>query len=147
MKIICISVGKKHDTELSGAIERYEKRLKNNCDFSWQLVTSSDIDTESAAIEKLLNADDLVILLDERGTQFTNQQLALSIERAQNNSIKRIIIIIGGAYGVNQQLRSRCGVILSLSKLVFPHQIVRLLVVEQLYRVYSILGGGAYHHE
>ena len=147
MKIICISVGKKHDPELVDAIARYEKRLQTSCYFSWQIVPSNDKDAESTAIEKLLGPDDLVILLDERGLEFTNKQLATSIERTKNTSVKRIMIIIGGSYGVNDQLRERSNVVLSLSKLVFPHQIVRLLVVEQLYRAFSILSGSSYHHE
>lgn len=147
MKIVCISVGKKHDVELVDAISVYEKRLKTVCDFSWQIVPGSDVDIESMAIERLLSKDDLVILLDERGLQFSSKDMANSLERAQNTSVKKVIIIIGGAYGVNASLRSKCNVVLSLSRLVFPHQIVRLLVVEQLYRAFSILSGSKYHHE
>lgn len=147
MKIVCITVGKKHEKNLVSAIEGYEKRLKKFCDFNWQLIPSSSIDTESSAIDRAISDDDFVILLDELGIQITNQELADKIESLQNSSIKRLVIIIGGAYGVNHQLITRANLTLSLSTLVFPHQIVRLLVAEQLYRSYSILSGGKYHHD
>lgn len=147
MKIVCISVGKKHDKNFGPAIATYEKRLKKFCDFSWQIIPTSSVDIESSAIERTLKDDDYVILLDERGTQLDNQELAEKLEALQNSAIKRVAIIIGGAYGVNHQLITRANLSLGISSLVFPHQIVRLLVVEQLYRSYSILSGGKYHHE
>lgn len=147
MKIVCISVGKKHDKNFAPVIAGYEKRLKKFCDFSWQIIPTSSVDIESSAIERTLKDDDYVILLDERGTQLDNQELAEKLELLQNSAIKRVAIIIGGAYGVNHQLITRANLSLGISNLVFPHQIVRLLVVEQLYRSYSILSGGKYHHE
>lgn len=146
MKIVCISVGKKHDKNFAPVIADYEKRLKKFCDFSWQIIPTSSVDIESSAIERTLKDDDFVILLDERGTQLDNQELAEKLEALQNSAIKRAVIIIGGAYGVNHQLIARANLSLGISNLVFPHQIVRLLVVEQLYRSYSILSGGKYHH-
>lgn len=147
MKIVCISVGKKHDKNFAPVIAGYEKRLKKFCDFSWQIIPTSSVDIESSSIERTLKDDDFVILLDERGTQLDNRELAEKLEALQNSAIKRVAIIIGGAYGVNHQLITRANLSLSISNLVFPHQIVRLLVVEQLYRSYSILSGGKYHHE
>lgn len=147
MKIIVITIGKKHDPYLRDAIRRYEKRLEAFCDLTWRFIPNSSVDTESINIERLLRPEDLVILLDETGEQASNTDLASFIETAQNNSIKKIVIIIGGAYGVNHMLIARSNRVLSLSTLVFPHQIVRLLVVEQLYRAYTILSGGKYHHD
>jgi 23S rRNA (pseudouridine1915-N3)-methyltransferase len=147
MKIVCITVGKKHDPKLADAVAEYEKRLQAFCDFSWHLIPPTDKASESASIYKFLNKDDVVILLDERGKLFGNQQLAQYLEMIQNQSTKRVVVVIGGAYGVDETVFTRANVMLSLSPLVFPHQIVRLLVVEQLYRSYSILSGGQYHHE
>jgi len=147
MKIIIISVGKKHDKNLEAAIAEYEKRLRPFCELSWELIPTSDIATESAAIVKRCEAVDFVALLDERGMQFSSGDLAASIERSQNNSIKSMAIVIGGAYGVNRDVVLRANVSLCLSRLVLPHQIVRLIIVEQLYRAYSILAGKNYHHE
>ncbi len=143
MKIVCITVGKKHDANLADAIGDYEKRLNN---FSWHLIPSSEKAQESQAIIKQLNDEDVVILLDERGKMWTNDRLAYALETIQNKSVKRLIFIIGGAFGVDISLQKRANYILALSPLVFPHQIVRLLLVEQLYRTYSILADGKYHH-
>lgn len=147
MKIVCIAVGKKHDANLASAIEEFEKRLSGFCDFSWQLVPSSTKEQESVAILKTLRADDVVVLLDERGRQWPNQKIASKIEDLQNQSVRRLVIIIGGAFGVTHDVQQRSDYMVALSSLVFPHQIVRLLVVEQLYRAYSILADGKYHHQ
>ena len=144
MNILCIAVGKKHDTNLAAAIAEYEKRLAN---FSWQLIPSSDKVQESQTILKQLKEDDTVILLDERGKMWANDRLAYALETLQNRSVKRLVFIIGGAYGVDATVQQRSSYILALSPLVFPHQIVRLLLVEQLYRTYSILADGKYHHQ
>lgn len=144
MKIIGIAVGKKHDANLADAIAEYEKRLTN---FSWQLIPTSDKAQESQAIIKQLKDDDIVILLDERGKMWGNDRLAYALETVQNRSVKRVVFIIGGAYGVDLSVQRRANYILALSPLIFPHQIVRLLLVEQLYRTYSILADGKYHHE
>lgn len=144
MNIICITVGKKHNINLADAIAEYEKRLDN---FSWQLIPSSDKAQESQAILRQLKEDDTVILLDERGKMWGNDRLAYALETLQNRSTKRLVFIIGGAYGVEATVQQRSSYILALSPLVFPHQIVRLLLVEQLYRTYSILAEGKYHHQ
>ena len=141
MKITVLTVGKKHDPLLKAAIEDYEKRLATYCNLSWQYIPTSDIKTESAAIIKAVESHELVFLLDERGTAFTSKDLARSLERAQNASTKSLAVIIGGAYVF------RANATLSLSRLTLPHQLVRLVVVEQLYRAFSILSGSRYHHE
>ncbi len=147
MKVTVITVGKKHDKDLTVAIEKYQKRLKKFCDFSWVYIPTSNIDSESSAIERQLKSDDYVILLDETGEQINNNELAEKIESLQNSSIKQLVFIIGGAYGVNYSLMGRANITISFSQLVFPHQLMRLILIEQLYRSYSILSGSDYHHE
>lgn len=147
MKIVCVTIGKKHDPNLAPLIQDYEKRLQKSCDFSWQIIPASDKDKESAAIQKFLKDDDVVLLLDERGKLWRNAQLATALQTIQNRSVKRLVLIIGGAYGVNIDVQRRANYILALSPLVFPHQIVRLITIEQLYRSYSILADSAYHHD
>lgn len=146
MKITCIAVGKKHDAELNDAIAEFEKRLSGFCDFAWQLVPTSTKDSESEAIMRQLKPEDVVVLLDERGKLYDNLRIARKLEALQNQSTKRLVIIIGGAFGVNESLRRYSNYVVSFSPLVFPHQIMRLLVVEQLYRSYSIVADGKYHH-
>ena len=147
MKVLCITVGKKHDKLLVDAINDYEKRLGQYCDFSWQIVPSSDKATESSTIINLVKQDDIVILLDERGSLHTNEAIAAKLGSLQNNATKQLVIVIGGAYGVDQAVFDRSKHIVALSKQVFPHQLVRLLVAEQLYRCFNLLNGGKYHHQ
>lgn len=144
MHISIITVGKVHDPNLKDAIGMYETRLSKHARLTWKLVGSSDIQTEGRQIEKLL--DGYVVLLDETGHLITTPQLAAKLEGLQNASISRLTFVIGGAYGVTDALKSRADYVWSLSPLVFPHQLVRLLLTEQLYRAYDILAGGRYHH-
>src|SRR5688572_5599677 len=141
MKITCITVGKRHDTELLEAIEKYEKRINHYSEFKFVYIPNSNIDNESDMIARQIKKEDKVLLFDESGLQADNFKLAKIIEEAQLYSYRRLILIIGGAYGVNKILKERCDQVIGLSNLVFPHQIVRLLVVEQIYRSFTILEG------
>ncbi|MDO4901949.1 MAG: 23S rRNA (pseudouridine(1915)-N(3))-methyltransferase RlmH [bacterium] len=151
MKLTVISVGKKHNKLLAGAIADFEKRLRAPFNFEWRFLTSSIFEGEKARIEeserleKLLSNDDFVILLDERGRNFSSPELAEIL--THNLSQKNVKIVIGGAFGVSDNFRSRANLVWSLSKLVFPHQIVRLVLAEQIYRAQEISRGGKYHHE
>lgn len=156
MKITILAVGKKHDPKLELAIEEYMKRLKHYADVSWELaeakLTSSMSPKEVKRVEsELLSSkireEDTVLVLDETGTQYNSIQFAEKIQQWQNQSTKRLVIIIGGAYGVDQTIMKRARSIWSLSSLVFPHQLVRLILVEQLYRAHTILAGERYHHQ
>ena len=154
MKISIISVGKKHSVDLVDAIKVYEKRLKPQHDLTWQIVAPSIGETlqqktqESDKIMSLLKSNDFVVLLDESGKIYDNQQLAEVFGKASiEHGCNRLIFIIGGAYGVSQNLKSRANAIWSLSKLVFPHQIVRLILMEQIYRTIMILQNHPYHHQ
>lgn len=145
LKIKIISVGKKHDVNFAEKISEYEKRLSNLASLDWHLIPSSDIDSEASKILKSIKDDEYVILLDERGVLVDNRQLASALQKLQL-SAKNLVIVIGGAHGVNDQVRSRANNIISLSKLVLPHQVVRLIVVEQLYRTFTIINNQNYHH-
>lgn len=147
MKIIIVTVGKKHDKDIVLAVEKYQKRLNKFCELTWEYVTVSNVDSESSAILRLISQDDLAVLLDNSGEQISNEHLSNIIEEAQNNSIKRLVFVIGGAYGVNYSVIARANLVLSFSNLIFPHQLMRLILIEQIYRSYSILSGGNYHHE
>lgn len=146
LSIHIISVGKKHDALLAQSISHYEGRLKHSCKLSWSIIPSSDVQSESSAILEKTNLDDVVVLLDETGKAVDNNMLAKIIDDAQNQAVRRLVFVIGGAYGVNDDVKNRADYILSISGLIFPHQLVRLILLEQLYRSYSILSGGKYHH-
>lgn len=135
----------------AGAIEHFEKRIVPMTRLEWALLPHSSKEgdqartEESTAILARIKPDDIVVLFDERGNNFTSESLAGTIEQAQNQS-KDLVFIIGGAYGVNDELRVRADHILAFGTSVFPHQLMRVMVLEQLYRAYGILAGSKYHH-
>jgi len=149
--ITIITVGKKHESWINEGLERYEKRLKKPFDVKWVLLphsSRSDLlarQEESQRILSQLQERDYVVLLDETGKNVTSPTLSSLLE-SQFSSSRQLVFIIGGAYGVDERLQARADLIWSLSKLVFPHQLVRLLVIEQIYRAQGIATGSSYHH-
>lgn len=147
-----ISVGKKHESWITAGLERYQKRLQKPWNVEWVLLPHSALEgstarqEESERILSRLGTDDFVVLLDETGTLLDSPALSRLCEEVFVGS-RPLVFVIGGAYGVDERLQSRANHIVSLSRLVFPHQLVRLILVEQLYRAQSIASGGRYHHE
>lgn len=151
MPIKIVAIGKKHEAWLEDGILRFEKRLQVPFKTEWVLLPNSPRDglaarqDESERILSRLNDDEFVVLLDERGKLLDSpglsRQLLVPLEQS-----KPIVIIIGGAYGVDDSIHQRANFVWSLSPLVFPHQIVRLILVEQLYRAQEIAAGRPYHH-
>jgi 23S rRNA (pseudouridine1915-N3)-methyltransferase len=152
MPVRVLAVGKKHESWVQEGIQRYEKRLQRPFDVSWQLLPHSAREgdaargEESARILDKINDGDYVILLDERGTNLDSPSLSSYILSPLQRS-QAVVIIIGGAYGVDASVHQRANLIWSLSKLVFPHQLVRLILTEQIYRAQEITNGRPYHHE
>lgn len=152
MPIRILAVGKKHESWVSEGIGRYEKRLQRPFETSWQILPHSAREgdaaraDESARLLAKISDEDYVVLLDERGTNLDSPSLSSyllsSLQRSQP-----VVMIIGGAYGVDESIQQRANLIWSLSKLVFPHQLVRLILAEQIYRAQEIAGGRPYHHE
>ena len=146
-----IAVGKKHEDWVIEGIERYQKRLRAPFDMKWDLVPHSTLEglkarqVESEAILSRLGHQDFVVLLDETGKLLDSPALAAQLESAFSRSLP-VTLIIGGAYGVSDELKQRAQLIWSLSPLVFPHQLVRLILAEQLYRAQEISLGHPYHH-
>ncbi|MCL2869215.1 23S rRNA (pseudouridine(1915)-N(3))-methyltransferase RlmH [Candidatus Saccharibacteria bacterium] len=147
-----ITVGKKPPQEIAQAIDGYQKRLHGAFELKWVLIPNSPLPgtvgakNESQAILRNLHISDYVILLDETGKNISSNDLAhLLIIQMETN--KDIVLAIGGAYGVDESVKQRADFTWSLSKLVFPHQLVRLLLTEQIYRAQTIAAGHPYHHE
>lgn len=152
MQILIFAIGKESSQSILELQKEYERRLKTLANISWKLLPASRStdsqqvrDDESTALLSQLKSSDTVILLDERGIQQTNEEFASTFERLAG-SHGRIIFIIGGAYGVNQALRARASFIWSFSKLVFPHQLIRVMLLEQIYRSFMVLNNHPYHH-
>lgn len=152
MALKVLAIGKKHESWVAEGIERYAKRMKKPFDVSWQLLPHSSREgdaartEESARILAKVSAQDYVVLLDERGTNIDSPALARTLQRPLDTS-RTVVLVIGGAYGVDTSVHQRADFTWSLSKLVFPHQLVRLVLAEQLYRAQEIAGGRPYHHQ
>ena len=152
MAIRIAAVGKKHEPWVEDGIERYSKRLRKPFDAEWVLLPHSAREgltarqEESERIRARLGKDDFVLLLDERGDLCDSPALARLLAR-EFEMRKTVTVVIGGAYGVDDELRERADKVLSLSPLVFPHQLVRLILTEQLYRAQEIAKGNPYHHD
>ena len=155
MKIKILAIGKKHDPKLIGAIDDYTKRLGHYSSVNWSLVEAkigSSMNSEqikqieSELLLSKINSEDEVILLDEAGQQLSSIGLSERLQGYMNNATKNLTFIIGGAYGVNEDVKQRANFVWSLSDLVLPHQLVRLVLIEQLYRAHTILAGEKYHH-
>ena len=152
MPIRIIAIGKKHEPWVADGIERYQQRLKRPFEIEWVILPHSSLNdvaarqNESQRIFSRLNVDDYVVLLDERGKIINSPDLS-KILVTQLDASRQVVIIIGGAYGVDDTIQKRANYIWSLSHLVFPHQLVRLILTEQLYRAQEIAGGKPYHHE
>lgn len=152
MPIRIVAVGKKHESWVQEGISRYEARLKRPFDVSWVLLPHSSLEGASARQEESerilarLKDDEFVVLLDERGSMLDSPGLSQALLSPLESS-RPVTIIIGGAYGVTDAVHARADLVWSLSPLVFPHQLVRLILIEQLYRAQEIARGGQYHHE
>lgn len=150
MAIRVLTIGKKHESWIIEGLKRYQKRLKKPYDIEWVFLPHSSLEGQQARQEESerllqkLSGGDYVVLLDEVGKNLSSPELAHVLEArfVQGD----VIFIIGGAYGVTPALQSRSDAIWSLSRLVFPHQLVRLILTEQIYRAQEIKNGGKYHH-
>ncbi|HEV2832318.1 MAG TPA: 23S rRNA (pseudouridine(1915)-N(3))-methyltransferase RlmH, partial [Hanamia sp.] len=156
MKIYFWSVGKTHEPYVKDGIDLFTKRISHYYPVEWKLFPSaknaasfSEDEIKKAEATTLLNAlqnDDVLIALDENGKQWNSIELADFIQQKANESVRNIIFLIGGAYGLHQNISKRCNYKWSLSKLVIPHQLVRLILAEQIYRACTILRNEKYHH-
>ena len=150
--ITLLAIGKKHESWVQPGLERYQQRLKPPFDVQWVLLPHSSLEGATARQEESerllarLSPDDFVVLLDERGENITSPALSRLLESRLVHS-QRVVLAIGGAYGVSDELLARADFTWSLSKLVFPHQLVRLIALEQVYRAQEISRNSNYHHE
>lgn len=149
MTIRIITVGSKPSSALSELIAPYITRMQSQVSIDWIYIKNANsdraksIEQESELILSKLLKNSKVILLDELGRQMDSPTLSKELF---SNEYRDLTFIIGGAHGVNKKVKDRSDIIMSLSKLVFPHQIVRLILIEQIYRSYTISIGHPYHH-
>lgn len=157
MKITFLTVGKTEDAYLKDGIDKYVKRLKHYTKLEMldmpelkntkALTQDQQKAKEAEMILKKITPLDHVILLDEKGMELSSKQFAAYIDKKSIGSTSSIIFIVGGPYGFDASVYNRANDKLSLSRMTFSHQMIRLFFVEQLYRAFSILKGEPYHHE
>lgn len=153
MKIFIRAIGKPHDPQIKKAIDDFSARIGHYYPLEWKIFPAKKITdqheqmlAESELLLKNIGPDDFLVGLDEHGKQMTSPALAAFIEKQSIQSVKNLIFIIGGAFGLHQHLLKRCNFIWSLSELTFPHQLVRLILAEQIYRACTIIRNEKYHH-
>lgn len=156
MNIDIIVVGKTNFDFVTTAVDMYSKRLKKYVNFN--IVTLPDIKNaknlselelktkEGELIVAQLQRYDYCVLLDERGKEFSSVDFSQWMNKKMNMGIKRLCFVVGGAYGFSDSVYSQAREKVSLSKMTFSHQMIRILVVEQIYRAFTILAGEPYHH-
>ena len=157
MRINLVCIGKTDDKEISGLIKYYPNRLPKHWNF--EITEIPDVKNAKNLSPDLLKKEeaklflnqtensDYIILLDEKGKQFTSREFASKIDNWMNVSVKRISFFIGGAYGFSEEIYQRANEKMSLSKMTFTHQMIRLFFVEQIYRADQILQGKPYHND
>ena len=157
MKITLLTVGKTTSSNLIKLQEDYQNRLKFYIPFEMVVIpelkntknlsVSEQVEKEADLILKQLEPNDEIILLDEKGKQFTSVGFSEFISKKMLSSIKRTVFVVGGPYGFSERVYNRANSMVSLSAMTFSHQMIRLIFVEQLYRAMTILKGEPYHHE
>lgn len=155
MNLTCI--GKTDDKEISSLLAYYTARLPKHWNFEINILPdvknaknlSADLikKEEGKLFQTQLESSDYIILLDEKGKQFTSREFSDKIGFYMNSSVKRICFLVGGAYGFSDEIYATANEKISLSKMTFTHQMIRLFFVEQLYRAASILQGKPYHND
>jgi 23S rRNA (pseudouridine1915-N3)-methyltransferase len=156
MKIQFWTVGKAHESHVKEGVELFTKRIGFYYLVEWKIISPpknagslNNADTrtrEGESILSFLKKDDFLVLLDERGKQINSEGLAAFLQSKADEGVKTLVFLIGGAFGVSEEVARRAGFIWSLSNLVFPHQLVRMILAEQVYRACTINKNEKYHH-
>ena len=156
MKFQLWSIGKAHEAYVKKGVEDFTKRISHYFPVEWSIIPTprntgmlSEMDLRKKQGETILEwikKDDYLIALDEKGKQLNSEEFAAFLGTKANESVKQLVFLVGGAYGLDEPVLKRANFSWSLSKLVFPHQLVRLILAEQLYRACTIIRNEKYHH-
>ncbi|WP_343486034.1 23S rRNA (pseudouridine(1915)-N(3))-methyltransferase RlmH [Allomuricauda sp. d1] len=156
MTITLLAIGKTDSPELQKLISEYQNRLRHYIKFDFRLLPdikntknlseAQQKEKEGQLILKNVQSSDVLVLLDEHGKQFSSTAFATALQKRMNSGIKNLVFVIGGPYGFSEEVHQRAQQKISLSKMTFSHQMVRLFFVEQLYRAFTILRNEPYHH-
>jgi len=157
MQIRLIAVGKTDHAAIQTLLEEYTKRLGFYVKFEMEIIPdlknsknlseTSQKEKEGELILKKMQISDEVILLDEQGKQYSSMDFSDFLQKKMNAGLRQLVFVIGGPYGFSEQIYQRANGKISLSKMTFSHQMVRVFFVEQLYRAFTILKNEPYHHQ
>ncbi|WP_440881724.1 23S rRNA (pseudouridine(1915)-N(3))-methyltransferase RlmH [Tenacibaculum sp. C7A-26P2] len=157
MKIKLLVIGKTDSKQLLQLINEYQKRLKRYIKFDIEIIPDlkniknineeQQKEREGELIINRLQSTDQLILLDDKGQQYTSIEFSQYLQKKMNSSVKQLVFTIGGPYGFSEKVYQKANGKLSLSKMTFSHQMIRLFIIEQIYRGYTILKNEPYHHE
>jgi 23S rRNA (pseudouridine1915-N3)-methyltransferase len=156
MKIQFWSIGKAHEPYVKPGVEDFTRRIGHYFPVSWNIIpvpkhtgmlSEADLRAaEARIVQDWLSKDDYLVALDEKGKNMGSEQVAAFMQTRANEGVKQLVFLIGGAYGLDQAILHRAKFTWSLSALTFPHQLVRLILAEQVYRACTILRNEKYHH-
>lgn len=157
MKILLLAVGKTSTEYIAKAVDNYSSRIVHYIPFTFKTISDVKLpknlsfdqqkNAEGESILKELQSSDYVILLDERGKQYTSREFANLLNNKMVTLPARLVFIIGGPYGFSDAVYARANSMLSLSKMTFTHEMIRLIFTEQIYRAMTIIKGESYHHD
>lgn len=157
MKITLLVIGKTDAAYLGEGIGEYVKRLNHYISFEIEVIPDIRKKSNMTATQQKITEGELILtklqpgkelhLFDENGSQFTSHEFARFLERKMASGLKELVLVVGGPYGFSDEVYKNAASKISLSKLTFSHQMVRLLCVEQIYRAFTILKGEPYHHD
>ncbi len=157
MTIKLLAIGKTDSKQLLELTAEYEKRLKHYIKFDLEIIPdikntknlseTQQKEKEGEAILKKINTTDVLILLDENGKQYNSVDFSNFLQKKMNAGLKQLVFVIGGPYGFSHTIYQKAQGKISLSKMTFSHQMIRLFIVEQIYRAFTILKNEPYHHQ
>jgi len=157
MKLQFWAIGKNNEAYIKTGVEDFTKRISNYYPVKWNIIPvpknagmMSEMDLkrkEGELVLEWLDKNDYLVALDERGKQMDSEGLAVFLQMRANKSVRNIVFLIGGAFGLDDTILKRANFTWSLSQLTFPHQLVRLMLAEQVYRACTIIRNEKYHHK
>lgn len=149
MKIVIVVVGKEKDFSAADLVVEYSARISHYLPIEWTYIPASDSQEEGKRILKAIDAHGSgthIVALDEKGKEFTSADFSQFVQTRLNEGLRSLVFIIGGSYGLSDEVRLRAQSTIALSKLTFPHLLVRPILAEQIYRACTIMKGEKYHH-
>lgn len=156
MRLHIWAIGRNHESYIREGVEDFSRRIGHYLPLEWNIIpvpkntgmlSEADLKrSEARTVLDWLEKDDYLVSLDEKGREMSSEELAGFLSQRANESVKRLVFLIGGAYGLDREVLDRSRKVWSLSRLTFPHQLVRLILAEQIYRACTINRNEKYHH-